>query len=80
MRNSAGLATPDESVVREFLRSPQAAGPDTKRMRNLAGLAAAVARPHWMPAWARIDPEKLPAWARFGEQAPAAEDAGQFVM
>lgn len=42
----------------------------------LAGLAIAVARPHWMPAWARINPEKLPSWARFGGQPPAAEDAG----
>ena len=44
----------------------------------LAGVAIAVARPRWMPAWARIDPEALPAWARIGGQAPAAEDAGLY--
>src|SRR5512142_1836254 len=44
----------------------------------LAGFAVAVARPQWVPARARIDPEKLPTWARFGGKAPSAEDAGLF--
>jgi cobalt-zinc-cadmium efflux system membrane fusion protein len=42
----------------------------------LAAVAAAAARPQWVPGWARINPEKLPTWARFGGRAPAAEDAG----
>ena len=41
----------------------------------LAGVAVTVARPQWLPVWARINPERLPAWARLGGQAPAAEDA-----
>src|SRR5437763_11994381 len=47
---------------------------------STAGFAVAVARPQWMPSWARIDPEKLPTWARFGEKpaATAAEDAGLY--
>ena len=44
----------------------------------LAGVALTVARPQWMPAWARISPEKFPTWARFGGPASAAEDAGLF--
>ena len=44
----------------------------------LAGVAVAIARPQWMPAWARINPEKLPNWTRFGGQTPAAEDASLF--
>src|SRR5262245_38810147 len=43
-------------------------------MVALAGLAV-VARPQWMPAWARINPEWLPGWARFGGQAPAAAES-----
>ena len=35
-----GLAASGESVVREFIRSPQAAGRGTVRKRNLVGLAA----------------------------------------
>ena len=44
----------------------------------LVGIGVAVARPQWMPPWARIDPEKLLAWARFGENTPATEDAGLY--
>jgi cobalt-zinc-cadmium efflux system membrane fusion protein len=44
----------------------------------LAGFALAVAYLQWMPAWARINPEKLPAWARSGDRTQAAEDAGLF--
>ena len=45
-----------------------------------AGFTVAVARPRWVPSWARINLEKLPAWARFGEKARAApgEDAGLY--
>lgn len=45
---------------------------------SLIGFGVAVARPQWMPSWARINPERLPAWARFGEKTPAAEDAGLY--
>lgn len=41
----------------------------------VAAGAIVLARPQWLPAWARIDPEVLPAWARFGGQDPAAEEA-----
>jgi len=44
----------------------------------LAGMAVAVARPQWMPARARINPEKLPTWARFGGAAQVALDAGLY--
>src|SRR5262245_28773598 len=44
------------------------------------GLALVVARPQWMPSWARINPEKLPAWARFGEKAAPTEDAGLYCQ
>src|SRR5262245_44100609 len=44
------------------------------------GFAVAVARPQWVRAWARIDPEKLPSWARPTEKAPAAagDEAGLY--
>src|SRR5512135_3449212 len=44
----------------------------------LVGFGVAVARPQWMPAWARISPEKLATWARLGGEAPATEDAGLY--
>jgi len=44
----------------------------------LTGVAVALVRPHWMPAWTRMNPEKLPSWARFGGAAPVAEDAGLY--
>ncbi|MBV8310033.1 MAG: efflux RND transporter periplasmic adaptor subunit [Planctomycetaceae bacterium] len=44
----------------------------------LAGFAVAMARPQWVPAWARINSEKLPHWAHFGSQTPAAEDMGVY--
>jgi cobalt-zinc-cadmium efflux system membrane fusion protein len=40
-----------------------------------AGLALAVSRPPWMPAWAQIDPEIMPAWARFGRTASPVASA-----
>jgi len=42
----------------------------------LVGIGVALARPQWMPPWARINPEKLPTWARFGENPTVTEDAG----
>ncbi|MDG3008434.1 efflux RND transporter periplasmic adaptor subunit [Paludisphaera mucosa] len=45
----------------------------------VAGLSATLARPQWLPSWARIDPGKLPTWARFDAKAPAAaEDVGLY--
>jgi cobalt-zinc-cadmium efflux system membrane fusion protein len=40
---------------------------------GLVGLGVAGARPAWLPAWARINPDRLPAWARLGSPAPAEE-------
>jgi len=45
----------------------------------IVATGVSLARPLWVPAWARINPERLPAWARFGGQAAApAEDAGLY--
>lgn len=46
---------------------------------SAAGFGVAVARPQWMPSWARVNPEKLPSWARFGGAAEEkAEDSGLY--
>jgi membrane fusion protein, heavy metal efflux system len=48
---------------------------------SAAGVAVAVARPQWIPAWARINPETLPNWARLGGEAPdKAEDSGLYCQ
>lgn len=46
---------------------------------SAAGFGVAVARPQWVPPWARVNPEKLPSWARLGGAAPEkGEDSGLY--
>ncbi|QDV39334.1 efflux RND transporter periplasmic adaptor subunit [Tautonia plasticadhaerens] len=44
------------------------------------GLGVAVARPSWLPPWARIDPGRLPAWARIGAEVPATAEAFDYGL
>jgi cobalt-zinc-cadmium efflux system membrane fusion protein len=43
---------------------------------GLIVLGMALARPNWLPTWARLDPDRLPAWVHLGglQRALADED------
>jgi cobalt-zinc-cadmium efflux system membrane fusion protein len=46
----------------------------------LLGFGLAVARPDWLPPWARIDSDRLPAWARFGSSTLATGGAVDYGL
>ena len=41
---------------------------------STGGLGVALARPQWMPAWARLNLASLPSWAHFGGATEAKSD------
>ncbi|WP_152054469.1 efflux RND transporter periplasmic adaptor subunit [Tautonia marina] len=46
----------------------------------LLGVGVAIARPDWLPPWARIAPGRLPVWARFGASASATAGAVDYGL